>query len=112
MKQLYLPLLLSQLFPTVALTQEADKIQSQTGFKSINEPLEAIVIFLIAFLPTVAAIYLAISGYRYITAQGNPELVETAKRSLLYAVAGLFIALVSVAVITTVARQLGFEVLP
>lgn len=88
----------------------AKKIQSQTGFNDLNQPLEAIFKWLIIFIPTVAAFYLILSGYRYMVAQGNQDLTEKAKKSLLYAVYGFVVAVVSVAVIVTVSRGLGFNV--
>ena len=84
-------------------------IHSQTKFGDLGEPLAAIFNVLIFFLPTVAMFYLIISGYRYIVAQGNQELVEKAKKSLLYAVFGFVVACVSVALIIVVAKALGFD---
>ena len=84
------------------------QIHSQTGFGDIGEPVAAIFKWLIIFLPTVATLYLIISGYRYIVAQGNQELVEKAKKSLLYAVYGFIISIASVALIVLVSQALGF----
>ena len=85
------------------------QIHSQSFFTDLGEPVAAIFKWLIIFLPTVAAFYLIISGYRYMIAQGNQELVEKAKKSLLYAVYGFIVAVASVALIITVARALEFK---
>ncbi len=85
------------------------RIQSQTGFDNIGQPVGAIFDALIVFIPTVAALYVAIAGYRYMVAQGNPELVDRAKKSLLYAVYGLIVAIVSVGLIFMISRALGFN---
>jgi hypothetical protein len=116
MKRLHISLLLLFLTaPAGALAQidpdkNPRKIHSQTGFDDIGDPISAIFKWLIIFLPTVTALYLIISGYRYIIAQGNQELVEKAKKSLLYAVYGFVIACISVALIVLVSRALGFDV--
>lgn len=39
----------------------------------------------------IAVLFLILGGYRYITSQGNQDLIESAKRTILYAVVGLII---------------------
>ncbi|HEY8108917.1 MAG TPA: hypothetical protein VIF43_02830 [Patescibacteria group bacterium] len=85
------------------------EIHSLSGFGNLGEPVSAIFNILIVFLPTVALLYLIISGYRYMVSQGNQELVEKAKKSLLYAVFGFVVSLVSVTLIILVSRTLGFN---
>jgi hypothetical protein len=91
-------------------TQEvrAAEIVSQTNFTSLQLVVTKIFGVLMLFLPAVATLYLALSGYRYIIAQGNPDLVEKAKKSLTYAVLGVIVAYSSVLIINLFARPLGF----
>lgn len=85
------------------------RIHSQSFVDNLGQAVATIFKWLIIFLPTVTALYLIISGYRYIVAQGNQELVEKAKKSLLYAVYGFIVALISVALIVLVSNALGFS---
>lgn len=85
------------------------RIRSQSGLDNLGQAVSSVFDVLIVLLPTVAALYLAISGYRYMVAQGNPDLVDRAKKSLLYAVYGFVAALVSVALIFLVSQVLGFN---
>lgn len=78
-----------------------------TELGSIQEAFTALSNVLILFLPGVATVYFIISGYRYIVAQGNPDLVEKAKKSLTYAVFGVIIAYASAALILTFGKGIG-----
>lgn len=85
-----------------------NQIQSQTKWTSLGKIAERIFQVMLVFLPAIATIYLAISGYRYMIAQGNPDLVEKAKKSLTYAVVGVVLAYASVLIIRLIAGTLRF----
>lgn len=87
----------------------AKSIDSPTTSTSLQSVVKSIFDTLLAFLPIVATIYLAISGYRYMIAQGNPDLVEKAKKNLTYAVIGAGVAYGSVAIIALFGKALGFD---
>lgn len=84
------------------------QIQSQTEIGSLQRVTERLFNVLLIFFPAVAVIYLALSGYRYIIAQGQPDLIEKAKKSLTYAIFGAIIAFGSVLIISVVGHALGF----
>lgn len=87
----------------------ASRIESQTRLTDIAQLPGVIFRALLIFLPAVATIYLIFSGYRYIIAQGNPELIEKAKKSLTYAVYGVVLAYASAAIILTVGSAFNFK---
>ena len=97
----------------ILLAQQGDNaantIQSQSHIDNLADVPGEIITVLIGLLPAVATLYLVLSGYRYMVAQGNPELVEKAKKSLLYAVFGVLISYAAAAVIYTVAQALGYN---
>lgn len=105
---LFFPLTLLAVLATSGIAQ-AQGIDSQTSFGSLGDVLVAFFEILIRFIPGIAIIYLAISGYRYMTAQGNPDMVEKAKKSLTYAIVGVIVAFSSVLIIELFAKQLGFK---
>lgn len=86
------------------------EIKSQTSIGSLQDIPSAILTLLFGFLPGVATLYLILTGYRYIVAQGNQELTEKAKKSLTYAVYGVIIAYASAAIILLFAKALDFRV--
>jgi hypothetical protein len=47
----------------------------------------------------IAAIYIILGGYTFITAGGSAEKVETARKQIMYAVIGVAIILVAVALV-------------
>lgn len=92
---------------TKALERQGKCIGSQSKIGSLGGVLEKLFDVMLFFLPAIAVIYFVLSGYRYIIAQGNPELVEKAKKSLTYAVFGVVVAFASVVLIAAIAKALG-----
>lgn len=60
---------------------------------SITEFLVAIVDVLLIFAMPLIVIYIMYAGFRFVTAQGNPGEIETARTALLWAVVGGVIVL-------------------
>jgi hypothetical protein len=54
----------------------------------------------------VAVLFLIIGGYRYITARGNEEQAEDAKRTLTNAIIGIVVVIASFVVIRVIASAL------
>jgi hypothetical protein len=57
----------------------------------------------------VAVIYLIMGGFNYVTAGGDPEAVEGAKTTIVNAIIGLVIILVSYLIVQFIMVQLGAE---
>jgi predicted secreted protein len=55
----------------------------------------------------VAVIYLIIGGFNYVTAGGNPEAVEMAKTTIVNAIIGLLVILVSYLIVQFIMTQIG-----
>lgn len=98
---------LAALLLTPAVVHAAG-IQSQTSITDLGDIPRKIFVLLLDFLPAVATIYLAIAGYRYIVSQGNPDLMEKAKKNLTYAVVGVVVAYSAFLIIRLIGNQLGF----
>lgn len=86
----------------------AAKVDSQTTIPDLEQLPRRIFVLLLTFLPAIATIYLAIAGYRYIVSQGNPDLMEKAKKNLTYAVVGVVVSYSAFLIIRFVGSQLGF----
>lgn len=54
----------------------------------------------------VAVFFIIIGGFRYITSGGNQESIDTAKTSILYAVLGLVVCLISYSAVRFIITQL------
>ncbi len=57
----------------------------------------------------VAVIYLIMGGFNYVTAGGDPEAVEGAKTTIVNAIIGLVIILVSYLIVQFIMVQLGAQ---
>jgi hypothetical protein len=62
---------------------------SDTGVEKIVKSIVSLLSYLIGI---VAVIMVIISGFKYVTASGDPNNVKSAKDTLIYALIGLFIA--------------------
>jgi Type IV secretion system pilin len=61
-----------------------------------------IVSFFLGFLGLVAVIMIIYGGITYVTAAGNQEKVDSAKKIIMYAIVGIIIVLISFALVNTV----------
>lgn len=77
------------------------------GEGSIRALVLRIVDFFLLFLGLIAVIMIIYGGITYVTAAGNQEKIESAKKIILYAVIGIVIVLISFALVNTVIRGAG-----
>ncbi len=61
---------------------------------------------LLAIAGTIAVLFLIIGGFQYITSTGNPDAIERAKNTILYAIIGLLACILSYAVINFIVTQI------
>lgn len=93
-------LLLGLIVPSICLADE---------FTSIGGFLAQIIDIMIGFGAVAALFGLIFAGYKYITSQGNPEAVGSAKNSALYAIVGLIVILIAVLFINFFLDSLGAD---
>lgn len=74
---------------------------------SVGSVLENLAMIIFVFGGATAVLFLILGGYRYITSQGNPDLAESAKKTVLYAVIGLIVVFMSALLFNLVASTLG-----
>jgi site-specific recombinase len=67
------------------------------GIVSIEGLVTAILQILLVIAVPVIVFFIIFAGFSYVTAQGNPEKIKTASRSLTYALIGAVLILGSVA---------------
>ena len=63
-------------------------LQNPLSFGSITEVLLTILDVLIIFMVPIIILFIIYAGFLYVTARGNQSTIETAHRTLLYAVIG------------------------
>lgn len=91
------------MFFNIAHAQGSRTLQNPVGgFSSIPDLLNAIVNILMIFAVPIIVFFVIFAGFSYVTAQGNPEKIKTASRSLMYAIIGAVVILGAFAISTIV----------
>ncbi len=79
----------------------------QQRAQSVPGGIKTAVNTLLYVVGIAAVIVLIIGGLRFITAGGNPQSVNSAKDSILYAVIGIVVAILAYAIVNFVLGQFG-----
>lgn len=74
---------------------------------TVASVLEAVANTIFIFGGAVAVLFLILGGYRYITSQGNQDLAESAKKTVLYAVVGLIVVFSSALIFNLIAETIN-----
>jgi hypothetical protein len=90
------------MFYNVAHAETRSLVNPLAGASSIGDVLYAIVNVLLVFAVPVIVFFIIFAGFSYVTAQGNPEKLKLASRSLMYALIGGVIIIGAGAIITIV----------
>jgi|AntRauTorckE6833_2_1112554.scaffolds.fasta_scaffold00021_91 amino acid transporter len=94
--------------PVQALSSGASvRLQNPLVTDTIQEFLLAVLrIFMIVAIPIVI-LFIILAGFKFVTAQGNAEELQTAKRALMYALIGGLIILGAVVIVGIVTNLVG-----
>jgi hypothetical protein len=71
----------------------ADSTSSVAGVSNIQDFITSVTKIVVLVAGGVAILMFAIGGFSYVTSSGNPEHLQRAKHTLLYAAIGLAIAI-------------------
>ena len=90
------------LLPSATLAFSIPPIIISDKDPSILSVINKIVDIILGFTAALAALFIIIGGIRYMASQGNAEAMESAKKTLLYAVVGLLIVVLVKVIINLV----------
>ena len=88
--------------PQVAFAQTT----GTTSVQPIVTFIQGISQAMIVIGTAVTAIFIGVGGFKYITSSGNPQELESAKKTLIYAVVGVTILIASAA-LNTIATNMA-----
>ncbi len=74
--------------------------------QATQSELQTILQYFFGVVGALAVLFVVIGGFRYIVSAGNPQSAETAKKTIMYAVIGLIVAVTGEALVTWVLSQL------
>lgn len=106
------PLHLLQAAHYLAASGSADCLEGQTcqtGLPTVTAgsgELQQLLQIFFGVIAAVAVLMIVVAGLRFITAQGNPTETGKAKGTIIYALAGLIVALIAEAVVSLVLDKL------
>lgn len=80
-----------------------------TDTKAVIGTIKTVLTLAYAVAGVAAVIFIIYGGYRYIISAGDTDGVRKAQQTLIYAVAGLVIVIISSLVFNFIARLLGVE---
>lgn len=72
------------------------------GQGSFRQLALTIVNFILSFLGLIAVVMIIYGGFLYVSAAGNQEKIESAKKIIMYAIIGIIVILLSFAIVNTV----------
>lgn len=90
----------------VALAEDVPNIPNPVGNPDLGQVLVNIVNALLVFAGAVAVLFLIIGGFRYVISAGNPDQVEGAKKTILYAILGLIVIFIAFVLVSLIETQL------
>ena len=78
-----------------------------SGTTSVMGLIRTIIQLMLMFAGIVAVIFIIIGGYMYITSSGNAEQAEKGKNTLVNAIIGIIIIVLSYVVVTVITNLVG-----
>ncbi len=81
-----------------------DNLPAQTRFLDL---LTFIINFILGFVGTIAVLMLIWGGFRYLTSSGKSDATKDAKNTIVYAIIGIVIILLSYAIVNTLTTSLA-----
>jgi len=87
----------------ISQTDNPSAVSTATGGTgSFRQLALTIVNFFLTFLGLIAVVMIIYGGFLYVSAAGNQEKIESAKKIIMYAVIGIIVILLSFAIVNTV----------
>ena len=88
---------------SIAPLNPIDNLPGDTDLASL---LTKIINYFLGLVGLIAVLMLIIGGIRYVTSGGNEQTVEKAKSTILYAIIGIVIVVLSYAIVFTITNAL------
>lgn len=87
------------------VTKGADNVNTGAT-KALPDTIQQVTDLLLFILGAVSVIMLVVGGFKFVTSNGSPEQVKSAKNTIMYAIVGIVVALVAYAAVKWVIAQL------
>jgi hypothetical protein len=105
-KKYLLSLTLVSLLAVSLLALPAKGLAALTEIEPVGA-IEAIITWLITIILVVAALFIVLAAFTFVTAGGDPEKVNAARNQVMYALIGVAVALLAYGLVLLVKRTVG-----
>jgi uncharacterized membrane protein YwzB len=78
-----------------------------SGSRTLTELIYTAIRIMLAFAGAIAVLFIVVGGFWYITASGNEEQAEKGKNTLINAIMGVIIVVLSYAIVTVVVNLIS-----
>lgn len=98
------------LAPVLSFAQYNSSLARPTGLTTTTDAktlIMTVVLWVLGFAAALAILMIIVGGIAYIVSAGNDSHIEMAKRTVIYAVIGLVVVLLSYAIVVAVSKGLG-----
>ena len=99
--------LMGMMAPAVTWAFDEGVTPVDPGPIEVGEIVMSVVTWVLGFAAAIAVLFIIIGGILYITSAGNKDRAESAKKTLLYAIIGLIVIVLSYVIVAVV--QGGFD---
>lgn len=89
---------------TARVLAEALDVRSLPSTDATPGAVSTLVSVVFGITASIAVLIIVIGGFRYIVAHGDPNSVAQARKSILYAIIGLFVTLAAYSIVQFVVR--------
>lgn len=93
--------------PPAAFSQDSGPPGIDITVQDVERIITGFACWLTRVVLAIMIIFLIVSGIQFLFAQGNPERIERAKRSLIWTLVGIAVILATNIIIATIANALG-----
>ncbi len=80
---------------------------SLSGSGDLSTLIANVIRLALLFAGAIAVLFIIIGGYQYVTSAGNEESAEKGKKTLINAIIGIVIIVLSYVIVNVIARQVG-----
>lgn len=77
------------------------------GSSTVFEVVAIVLKWLLTLAGVIATVFLIIGGYQYLTSAGNEEASEKGKKTIVNAIIGIVVVVLSMAIVTIITNTLG-----
>jgi hypothetical protein len=100
-------LIATRVYAQVDKVQEGvNEINPNPSGPSLGEFIKLIINVLLSVIGIVAVIMLIVGGFRYVFSQGNEKAIQGAKDTILYAIIGIVVAVLAIAIVNFILNGL------